>query len=235
MALNRISERVAAPGIAAAALMAALAAWAVPATGAPKDCQGKARRSAACANQAVNQAPVISGTPAAVAPVGQSYSFTPTASDPEGKAISFSVANKPPWASFSTSTGRLSGTPSNAAIGEHVDIVIAVSDGVLTAALAPFSIIVSAANQAPTIGGTPATSALEGQAYAFTPTAADADGDALTFSITNRPAWATFSSSTGRLSGTPPVGSTGTYRDITIRVSDGQLTTALPAFSIDVA
>lgn len=235
MVLIRVSERVAAPGVVTAALVVALAAWAAPAAAAPKDCRGKAQRSAACGSQTVNQAPVISGTPASVAAVSQSYSFTPTASDPEGKAISFGIANKPPWASFSTSTGRLSGTPSDAAIGEYIDIVIAVSDGVLTAALPPFSIVVSATNQAPSIGGTPATSAREGQVYAFRPTAADPNGDALSFSITNRPAWATFSTATGTLSGTPPAGSVGTYRDITIRVSDGQLTSALPAFSIDVA
>jgi hypothetical protein len=234
MASIRDLERIAAPGIVAAALMAALAAWAVPAAGAPKDCRGKSRQSSACTTDGDNLAPVISGTPAAAVTVSESYSFTPTAADPEGKAISFSIANKPPWASFSRSTGRLSGTPSDGAIGEYVDIGISVSDGTLTAALPPFSIVVSTANQAPAIGGTPATSAREGQAYDFRPTAADADGDTLTFSISNRPSWATFSSTTGRLSGTPPVGSVGTYRDITIRVSDGQLTTSLPAFSISV-
>jgi hypothetical protein len=234
MALIRISERVAAPGIVAAALMAALAAWAVPATGAPKDCRGKLQRSDACTTDEGNLAPVISGTPAAAVTVNQSYSFTPTASDPEGAAISFSISNQPPWATFSKSTGRLSGTPSDAAIGEHVDIVIAVSDGALTAALPPFSIVVSAENQAPVIGGTPATSAREGQAYYFRPTASDPDGDTLKFSISNRPSWATFGSATGRLSGTPPAGSVGTYRDIVIRVSDGQLTATLPAFSISV-
>lgn len=234
MAFTRVSRRIAAPGVAAAALMAALAAWTVPATGAPKDCRGKTQRSAGCATQGGNEAPVISGTPAASVTVNQSYSFTPTASDPEGKAITFSVSNKPPWASFSTSTGRLSGTPPAAAEGEHVDIVISVSDGQLTAALPPFAIVVQAGNQAPIIGGLPPTSAREGYAYEFRPAAADPDADPLTFTISNRPYWASFDPQTGRLYGTPGTGTVGSYRDIVIRVSDGSLTSSLPAFSIGV-
>ncbi|HEU0224613.1 MAG TPA: putative Ig domain-containing protein [Steroidobacteraceae bacterium] len=89
-------------------------------------------------------------------------------------------------------------------------------------------------NTAPTIEGTPPTSAREGQVYAFAPTASDGDGDPLTFSILNRPAWASFDSATGALSGTPATGTVGTYSDITIRVSDGVATASLPAFSISV-
>jgi len=112
--------------------------------------------------------------------------------------------------------------------------VISASDGKATAALAPFSIVVSQANRPPNISGTPPTSGREGQAWEFRPTATDADGDALVFSITNRPAWARFDASSGTLSGTPGSGTVGTYSDIRIRVSDGQSSTSLPAFSIGV-
>src|SRR5262245_19753713 len=59
-----------------------------------------------------------------------------------------------------------------------------------------------ALNSAPQIAGTPMTSVLQGTAYVFAPSATDADDNTLTFSIANLPPWATFSSSTGRLSGT---------------------------------
>jgi hypothetical protein len=166
--------------------------------------------------------------------VGLTYSFTPSASDPEGKSLGFSISNKPPWAAFSAQTGRLSGTPPASAEGEHADIVIQVSDGKLTASLAPFFIVVSAGNQAPSIAGTPPTAARVGQAYDFRPTAADINGDPLSFSIANRPPWATFDSQTGRLSGTPGAGNVGIFRDIAIRVSDGSLVSSLPAYSIAV-
>jgi len=55
-------------------------------------------------------------------------------------------------------------------------------------------------NSAPVIVGTPATKAVAGVTYEFVPDATDADEDVLTFAIENRPDWATFSPTTGRLS-----------------------------------
>ena len=78
------------------------------------------------------------------------------------------------------------------------------TDGVNTRSLAPFSIrATSQSNAAPTISGTPPATATVGVGYSFQPTARDSNGDSLVFSISNRPAWASFSSSTGRLSGAP--------------------------------
>ena len=90
------------------------------------------------------------------------------------------------------------------------------------------------ANRAPTIGGSPSGSATEGNAYSFEPSANDPDGDTLSFSASSLPTWLTISSSSGRLSGTPPTGSVGTYGGIVVSVSDGRLSTSLPAFSITV-
>jgi hypothetical protein len=181
-----------------------------------------------------NGAPSISGTPPSSVVSGQSYSFTPAASDPDGSPLSFSIANRPPWASFSASTGRLSGTPSSSAVGEYIEISIGVTDGQAQSSLAPFSVTVTQANQAPAISGTPPTAAREGQVYEFTPSAVDADGDALSFSIANRPPWASFNATTGKLSGAPGTGTAGNYAGISIRVSDGVASTLLPSFSIAV-
>jgi hypothetical protein len=60
-----------------------------------------------------------------------------------GDPLTFSVTNKPGWLSFSTSTGKLSGTPSSAHVGLHKDIRISVSDGQATVSLEPFSLTVS--------------------------------------------------------------------------------------------
>jgi len=91
------------------------------------------------------------------------------------------------------------------------------------------------ANSAPTIFGTAPTSAKVNQAYSFQPTASDPDGDKLTFQIANKPAWAAFDSSTGRLSGTPSSSYTGTFADIRISVTDGKATSSLNAFAVSVA
>ena len=92
----------------------------------------------------------------------------------------------------------------------------------------------SAENSAPRISGTPATSISEGQQYSFTPTASDADGDSLTFSISRQPSWADFDSSTGAITGSPGPGDVGVFSNIVVSVSDGEDTASLPAFSITV-
>jgi Putative Ig domain./Fibronectin type III domain. len=183
-----------------------------------------------------NQAPTISGTPAGSATIGQAYSFTPTAADADNNSLSFSIANKPAWASFNTSTGGLTGTPAAVDAGTDSNIVISVSDGRAAASLPAFTINVQELpNHPPTIGGTPATTVMVSTAYSFTPTGADADANPLTYAIANKPAWASFSASTGRLSGTPAVANVGNYANISISVSDGKGGNAsLPAFAINV-
>jgi hypothetical protein len=184
-------------------------------------------------NAPANRAPVISGTPATSVSVSTAYSFQPSASDPDGNTLTFSIQNRPSWASFNTATGRLSGTPT--AAGTFSNIVIAVSDGTAQTSLAPFTITVNGqANRPPVISGVPLPSVSVLLPYVFQPTASDPDGDTLTFSIQNRPAWATFSTSTGRLSGTPGLADIALFEDITISVSDGTSTTSLPTFSLNV-
>src|SRR6185436_2888551 len=89
-------------------------------------------------------------------------------------------------------------------------------------------------NHAPTISGTPTAAVNASVPYTFTPTAADADGDTLAFSIQNKPAWAAFNTTTGRLSGTPAPADVGTYSNISITVSDGAQSAGLSAFAIAV-
>ena len=86
----------------------------------------------------------------------------------------------------------------------------------------------------PTIEGVPSSQVTAGQTYSFTPTATDPEGKSLSFSIVNRPAWLSFSNSTGRLSGIPASSAAGEYVEIRIQVSDGRSTATLGPFSITV-
>jgi hypothetical protein len=184
----------------------------------------------------VNRAPSISGTPGTSVVVGAGYSFRPVASDPDGNSLTFSIQNKPTWASFSASTGRLNGTPAASDVGTSARITITVADAALSTSLPSFTIqVTAAANRTPTISGTPPTSVTVGANYTFQPSAADADGNPLTFAITNKPAWATFNTATGALTGAPVAADVGSYASITISVSDGTALAALPAFAINVA
>lgn len=90
-----------------------------------------------------NQPPVISGAPTTSLAVGQAWSFEPTASDPDGDVLSFSVTGLPGWASFDAGRGRISGTPP--AAGSWSGITIAVTDGLATSRLDPFTLTATAA------------------------------------------------------------------------------------------
>ncbi|MEH6395112.1 tandem-95 repeat protein [Pseudoalteromonas sp.] len=182
----------------------------------------------------VNDAPMISGTPALNVDQDALYSFTPTANDIDGDSLSFSIANKPSWAGFDNNTGQLSGTPSNDDVGMTSNVVISVSDGAIITALSGFNITVNNVNDAPTISGTANTTVSEDSLYQFIPSVNDIDGDSLSFSISNKPSWADFNTNTGELSGTPDNSNVGSYANITIGVSDGTASASLAPFTLMV-
>lgn len=89
-------------------------------------------------------------------------------------------------------------------------------------------------NQEPEISGTPVCTVTAGETYSFQPEASDPDGDAVGFSISGKPSWASFDTLTGRLSGTPDGSHVGPGSDIEIAVSDGIAVVALDKFAIEV-
>jgi len=204
-----------------------------------------------------NAEPLVTGTVPLEVTAGDDYQFTPTASDPDGDALTFSISGLPQWASFDASTGKLSGKPKPGDVGTYSNISITVTDGTDSVSVGPFAIVVVAdttnsaasvadttnsavvvadtTNSAPSISGTAATQVTAGSDYGFTPTTNDADGDTLTFSISGLPKWASFDSSTGKLSGTPKSGDVGTYSNILITVTDGADSVSVGPFSIIVS
>ncbi|WP_026286913.1 beta strand repeat-containing protein [Gilvimarinus chinensis] len=185
----------------------------------------------------VNDAPKISGTASTTAEALRLYSFSPTASDPDsGDTLSFSLANAPEWLSINVTTGRVSGTPDESDVGLVQGIVVSVSDGAEAATLPGFDINVtpSQSNTAPTISGTPTATVQVGNLYRFAPQASDAENDPLQFTLQGAPNWLSIDPATGVINGIAADADEGTYRDIILRVSDGEHSVELPAFSINV-
>jgi hypothetical protein len=166
---------------------------------------------------------------------GRPYTFTPNVTNPSGRTLTFKIVNRPAWATLNAKTGQLSGT-SPKIVTIYRNISISVTDGVTTAKTPYFNIRVFPANTTdrPTISGTPTTRVAAGSPYAFQPSASDAYGEPLSFSVKNKPAWASFSIATGRLSGTPTTAQAGTYSNVVVSATNGKLAAALPAFSISV-
>jgi Putative Ig domain len=186
----------------------------------------------------VRDAPTISGSPVTSVVAGTAYSFTPTATDPAGATLTYSIRNMPGWAKFDTSSGTLSGVAQQASVGIYRGVAISATNGSTVVTLPIFAISVTnsaaAAEPALSIAGTPAASVSVGAPYSFRPTTADSADAKLTFTIVNKPSWATFDSTTGALSGTPGSSNVGVTSAIAITATDGAHTASLTAFSVTV-
>jgi hypothetical protein len=110
-----------------------------------------------------NVAPTISGSPARSVNAGSAYNFRPTASDADSTTLAFSISNRPSWATFNTTNGQLSGTPTASQVGSYGNITISVSDGRSTATLPAFSIsVVDVSNSGAELSWTPPTQNTDG-------------------------------------------------------------------------
>ncbi|MEX2123377.1 MAG: putative Ig domain-containing protein [Woeseia sp.] len=190
--------------------------------------------------------PSIWGDPETAIAVGSQYVFVPESDDADGDVLTFEIANKPAWADFDESSGQLQGIPAEDDVGTAENIVISVTDVASVVSLPSFSITVDpvgpppggggggGSSSPPTISGQPNDSVVVDTMYSFQPNASDPDGDTLSFSIVNKPAWAGFNTVTGRLEGTPDSGDLGTTDDIELSVTDGSTIDSLNPFSITV-
>ena len=173
------------------------------------------------------------GTPITSTTVGKAYYFKPTLTNANTKTVKFYINGKPGWLTYNYGNGTLSGTPTTA--GTWSGIKLMSWDGTHGAALGPFTITVKAASSsAVKISGTPASTAEAGSYYSFSPTVSAPAGSKLTFSITNKPSWASFNTSNGALSGTPGSSSIATYSNIAIKVTDSKTNATTPVFNIAV-
>jgi hypothetical protein len=186
---------------------------------------------------AATAAPSITGKPATTVTAAHYFAFQPSAANPGGKTLTFAIANKPAWAQFDSHTGRLYGTPlPQFNVGTFANIVISASDGGARASLAPFAVtVLPLPNIPPKLAGTAPAGVVAGHPYSFQPGATDPNGLRIAFTIANAPAWASFNTTTGLLSGTPTAGNVGTYSNIVITAYDGYSKAVLPAFNILVS
>ena len=96
-----------------------------------------------------NDAPTIDSTADTTAEEDEAYSYTTVASDVDaGDTVTLTCTTVPSW--LSCTAGALTGTPSNSDVGSHA-VVITATDAAGATALDSFTIVVSNANDAPTI------------------------------------------------------------------------------------
>jgi hypothetical protein len=115
-------------------------------------CNGSSQSTASTATG--TSALAIQATPQPTVAAGTTYVLQPQVQAPSGESIGYSIQNKPHWATFSTSTGVLSGVPATTDVGTYSNIVVSASNGASTASLPAFSITVT-----PSDAGGPAATA----------------------------------------------------------------------------
>ncbi len=183
----------------------------------------------------LNLAPVTSNS-TATTNEDASLQITLTATDDLEGVLTFSAVEGPANGALTGTAPDLTYTPTADFSGSDSFTFTATDSNQAKSSAATVTVTVTAVDDAPTITGQAPTSAAEGAAYLFQPVAADVEGDALSFSIGGKPAWASFDVANGELSGTPSEADGGiTFGDIIISVTANELTASLAAFSIAVA
>jgi PKD repeat protein len=179
-----------------------------------------------------NEAPVLNPIGAKVIAENSQLMFVVTASDVNSDSLSYSASGLPVGAEFDAAQQRFTWTPDYTQSGNFT-VTLSVTDGTTSDSEA-VAITVTNSNRTPVISGSPDGSVMATTSYSFTPVASDPDSDPLTFSIVNQPSWATFSLTTGELSGTPTEAQVGNNVDIVISVSDVTNSASLTPFSVGV-
>jgi hypothetical protein len=143
--------------------------------------------------------------------------ITLSASDIDSNGLTFStVANPTKGVLSDLSNNKVTYTP-NLNFSGIDSFTYKANDGVTDSQIVTVTIDVSAVNDAPVFTSSPLLTGQETKTYNYTPTASDADGDTLSFTVTTKPNWINFVN--GVLSGVPALGEAGDHL-VTIEVSD---------------
>lgn len=180
-----------------------------------------------------NVAPKINSAPPTSATVGVAYAYRVTATDGNGDTLTYSLTTAPTGMTINATSGQIAWTPTASQIGARA-VAVRVADPAGLSAAQSFSVTVTAANAAPQITSTPLTSATVGVAYAYRVTATDANGDTLSYSLTQAPAGMTINATSGQIAWTPTSVQTGPQA-VTVRVADPGGLAAAQSFTVTVA
>jgi YD repeat-containing protein len=183
--------------------------------------------------RAVNVPPNITSTPPTTASVDGPYDYPVRAIDPENDPLTFSLTTAPAGMTINVDTGLIQWGPDATQLGSH-NVTIRVVDGQGGVATQSYTVEVSQAgvNHAPVITSTPPFAATIGSVYQYHVTAADADGDPLTFELLDMPDGMTIDPTTGVITWTPGASQIGLHT-VVVAAIDGQ-SGGTQTYAIDV-
>lgn len=180
--------------------------------------------------------PSISSTAVTSATEDQPYSYNVNSSESEVSGT-YSLTTKPSGMTINSTSGVISWTPVNSQGGTSHSVTVQVSDGAGSVGTQPFSVSVTAVDDAPQITTTAIISATEDVAYSYDVNASDEEGDAYTYSLTTKPTGMTINGGSGVISWTPDNSQGGQSHSVTVKVTQNNKNTNFDtqSFSINVS
>ncbi len=176
----------------------------------------------------VNRPPVLNPIGDRMVAEGELLEFTLTATDPDGDNLRYAMGNAPAGAAFTDNgdgTGTLRWTPDFAQAGNFPGVLFSVTDDGVpsTSDSETVTITVGDVNRPPVLSPMGDRTVAEGELLEFTLTAADPDGDSLSYVIDSIPTGATFADNgdgTAVFRWTPGFGQAGNFPDVLFTVID---------------
>ena len=189
---------------------------------------------------ALNNQPSFVSTPVTGATQDALYTYNITATDPDdGDTLSITATTKPGWLTITdhgNGTATLTGTPTNAEVGDHA-LELSVEDSGGLTDTQSFTIGVTDVNDPPDFTSTPVTGATQDALYTYNITATDPDdGDTLSITATTKPGWLTITdhgNGTATLTGTPTNAEVGDHA-LELSVEDSGGLTDTQSFTVVV-
>ncbi len=160
---------------------------------------------------------------------GDNVSLQLSATQADSNPLSWSASNLPPGLSIDPDTGLISGAVNpSATLGTAYAVTVTATDNATSlSASQSFNWTINATNVAPVLTSPGNQTNAAGDYVALQLSAADADGDGLTYTVTGLPAGLTLDPITGLISGTlPNSAASGTPYNITVTASEGMATSS---------
>ncbi|WP_221225038.1 putative Ig domain-containing protein [Aporhodopirellula rubra] len=134
----------------------------------------------------INNAPVITSAPVTSVAAGSEYRYDVDAIDPDFDPVSYGLVFGPTGMAIDSTTGELVWNPTREAIGTH-NVYVTVEDSRGGDDYQIFQLTVAAENQPPVFTSLPSIAAVPSEAWTYTPTATDPDGDAVSYRLLSGP------------------------------------------------
>ncbi|MBI3071878.1 MAG: putative Ig domain-containing protein [Deltaproteobacteria bacterium] len=180
-----------------------------------------------------NRAPVLAAVGPKYGVEGAELAFVVTASDPDGDAITYAAIGLPQGATFNPETRTFAWTPNHTQAWTYA-VMFRVTDASGLTTSETVTMTIANTNRAPVLAAIGAKSGVAGRALAFTVSATDPDGDALTYTAATLPEGATFNQSTGAFAWKPTFDQAGSY-PVTITATDTGGLSAFETVTISIA